>query len=269
MKEEDNEVGGNNLINRRKFLAINAKALIVIPPLIEATPSNKTSRNTSQGGEGVKRWVMVIDLRKCIGCHTCLAACKSENGVPLGIHYTWVETHEKGTYPNIKLLFLPRLCNHCDAPPCVQVCPVGATYKRADGIVMQDMNKCIGCRYCMTACPYGVRSFLWREPAGAWPEPWRGEATAKKGFVVKCHGCYHRIDKGLKPACVDACVGGARIFGGLEDPNSDVRRIIDSMPVKRLLGHLGFRPMVFYVALDEEAAERGMRDAGAKIVHEG
>jgi len=185
------------------------------------------------------------------------------------MEYTWVETHEKGKYPNIRLLFLPRLCNHCDNPPCTKVCPVIATWKREDGVVMQDINKCIGCRYCIAACPYQVRSFVWGEPSGSWPEPWMGEATAKHGFVVKCHGCYHRVDKGLKPACVEVCVGGARIFGDLEDPNSDVRKLIDSVSTAGLKSHLGTKPKVLYVELDERAAELGQKSAGTIVVHGG
>jgi tetrathionate reductase subunit B len=254
------------LLSRRKFLTKAGSALIATSIASLATTAKTSSQESQQ--LGVKEWCMVIDLRRCIGCQACFAACKSENGVPLGIEYTWVETHEKGKYPNIKLLFLPRLCNHCDKPPCVQVCPVKATWKREDGVVMQDINKCIGCRYCMAACPYGVRSFTWEEPSGAWFEPWMEKATAKHGFVVKCHGCYHRVEKGLKPACVEACVGGARIFGDFKDPNSEVRKLIDSLSTTRLKAYLGTEPMVFYIGLDEKVAELGRKAPGAIIVHE-
>ena len=257
-------------VSRREFLkkaavvTIGAATLASMPISSTLLSDHKEETQASF----VRKWAMVIDLRRCIGCQACFAACKSENGVPLGIQYTWVEAHEEGKYPNIKLTFLPRLCNHCDNPPCTPVCPVGATYKREDGIVMQDVNRCIGCRYCMAACPYEVRSFLWKEPTGAWPQAWKGVAEAKHGFVVKCHGCFHRIEKGLKPACVDACVGGARIFGDWDDPGSEVRRIVNTIPTQRLKAYLGTRPMVFYVGLSDKIAERGEKTAGTILVHE-
>jgi len=265
----EKETGDSN-VPRRDFLKL-AIGVVTGAATLASIPRSSlllSKQEAKLQAFSVKQWAMVIDLRRCIGCQACLAACKSENGVPLGIHYTWVETHEEGKYPNMKLTFLPRLCNHCDNPPCVQVCPVGATYKRGDGIVMQDVNRCIGCRYCMVACPYGVRSFLWEEPSGAWPQAWRGVAEAKHGFVVKCHGCFHRIEKGLKPACVDACVGGARVFGDLQDPNSEVRRIVDTIPTQRLKAYLGTKPMVFYVGLSDTIAERGKKAADTIIVHQ-
>jgi len=265
-KKETDETGAS----RRGFLksvagaSVGAAALATVP----ASPLLLSKKEPKEQTSPIKEWAMVVDLRRCIGCQACFAACKSENGVPLGIQYTWVETHEEGKYPNIKLTFLPRLCNHCDNPPCTPVCPVYATYKREDGIVVQDMNRCIGCRYCMAACPYEVRSFLWEEPSGAWPEAWKGKAEEKHGFVVKCHACYHRIEKGLKPACVDTCVGGARIFGDLQDPESEVRRIVDTIPTQTLKPYLGTKPMVFYVGLPEKVAERGKKDAATIIMHE-
>jgi len=257
-------------VSRREFLkltagaAVGAAALASIPGSSILLSKGEQNAQTSP----IKEWAMIVDLRRCIGCQACFAACKSENGVPLGIQYTWVETHEEGKYPHTKLTFLPRLCNHCDNPPCTPVCPVNATYKREDGIVMQDVNRCIGCRYCMAACPYEVRSFLWKEPNGAWPQAWNGKAEAKQGFVVKCHGCFHRIEKGLKPACVETCVGGARIFGDLQDPNSEVRKIIDTISTQRLKAYLGTKPMVFYLGLSDKIAERGKKAADTIIVHQ-
>ena len=120
----------------------------------------------------------------------------------------------------------------------------------------------------MAACPYEVRSFLWEEPKGAWPQAWNGKADAKHGFVVKCHGCFHRIEKGLKPACVDACVGGARIFGDMQDPNSAVRKVVDAIPTSGLKAYLGAKPMVFYVGLSDKIAERGKKAANTIVVHQ-
>ncbi|HEY4674831.1 MAG TPA: NrfD/PsrC family molybdoenzyme membrane anchor subunit, partial [Candidatus Bathyarchaeia archaeon] len=150
-------------VSRRDFLRITAGVTAGAAALASIPGSSifLSKQEAITQASTVEEWAMVLDLRRCIGCQACFAACKSENGVPMGIQYTWVETHEEGKYPNMKLTFLPRLCNHCDNPPCTQVCPVNATYKREqDGIVMQDVNRCIGCRYCMAACPYEVRSFL-------------------------------------------------------------------------------------------------------------
>src|SRR3990170_1244544 len=258
-------------VSRRDFLRITAGVTAGAAALASIPGSSifLSKQEAITQASTVEEWAMVLDLRRCIGCQACFAACKSENGVPMGIQYTWVETHEEGKYPNMKLTFLPRLCNHCDNPPCTQVCPVNATYKREqDGIVMQDVNRCIGCRYCMAACPYEVRSFLWEEPKGAWPQAWNGKADAKHGFVVKCHGCFHRIEKGLKPACVDACVGGARIFGDIQDPNSAVRKVVDAIPTSGLKAYLGAKPMVFYVGLSDKIAERGKKAANTIVVHQ-
>src|SRR3990172_4246370 len=267
-KEIQTNVSRRNLLKLAGATAAGATALAIIPGSSLLLQTVKAEVQESP----IKKWAMVVDLRRCIGCQACFAACKSENGVPLGIQYTWVETHEEGKYPNTKLTFLPRICNHCDNPPCVPVCPVNATFKREqDGIVMQDVNRCIGCRYCIAACPYEVRSFLWNEPSGAWPETWRivggGKAQAKQGFVVKCHGCFHRIEQGLKPACVEACVGGARIFGDLQDPNSEVNKIIDTVPTQRLKSYLGTKPMTFYVGLSDTLAERGKKAPDSIFVH--
>ena len=140
------------------------------------------------------KYGMVIDLRRCIGCHTCEVACKMENRVPLGVWQAWVKQIEKGSYPNVRKSFLPILCDHCDNPSCVTVCPTKASFKRKDGIVIIDPHTCIGCGYCMMACPYAVRYI---HPI--------------QKIVQKCSFCSHRIDAGLKPACVEACATGARV----------------------------------------------------------
>ena len=201
-------------------------------------------------------WVMVIDLRKCIGCQACVVACKSENNVPIGVYRTWVEVIEVGEFahdpdgdgtvllddgtfePNVKRFSLPRLCNHCDDPPCVEVCPVQATFKREDGLVLIDYQKCIGCGYCINACPYDARFF---NPV---------QQTADK-----CTFCVHRLDRGLLPACVTSCVARARIFGDLNDPNSDVAQLLAQYPTESLNASLGTGPQVFYIGLDGDLVD--------------
>lgn len=202
-------------------------------------------------------WVMVIDLRKCIGCQACVVACKSENNVPIGVYRTWVEVLEVGEFahdpdgdgtvllddggtyePNVKRFSLPRLCNHCDDPPCVEVCPVQATFKRADGLVLIDYAKCIGCGYCINACPYDARFF---NPV---------QQTADK-----CTFCVHRLDRGLLPACVTSCVARARVFGDLNDPDSEVAQLLAQYPTESLNASLGTRPQVFYIGLDGDLVD--------------
>jgi tetrathionate reductase subunit B len=186
-----------------------------------------------------KRWAMVIDLHKCVGCHTCAVACKSENNVPLGFWRSWVKGIQKGAYPDVKDHYLPRLCNNCDIAPCVKVCPVRATVRRPDGIVTIYFGKCIGCGLCIAACPYDAR-FI---------NPIRHTAD-------KCTFCQQRVDKGLLPACVTSCIGRARTFGDLNDPHSVVSRIVAKHSVQVLKKELGTRPMVYYIGADRDIQGR-------------
>lgn len=205
-------------------------------------------------------WVMVIDLQKCIGCDTCTVSCKAENRTPPGVSYNVVLETEIGQYPNTRKANLPRPCMQCDSPACAGVCPVSATSKGPGGIVTIDQSRCIGCRYCMTACPYGARSFDFGESyteMKGYDEvqaPGQGvERTARKknaapiGTVRKCTFCYHRLNRGEEPACVETCIGDARWFGDLNDPESVVARLAASPRAFRLKEELGTKPNVIYL----------------------
>lgn len=182
-----------------------------------------------------KKWGMVIDLRKCIGCHSCSVACKTENEVPPAVFRSWVKLMDKGVYPNARSLSLPVLCNNCENAVCVKVCPVKASYKRDDGIVMVDPHKCVGCKYCMAACPYQVRHL-----------------NPIRRYVQKCSFCYQRVDAGLMPACVETCPARARVFGDLNDPTSEIVKLLVENPTSVLKPESGTKPNVFYIALDKD-----------------
>ena len=215
-----------------------------------------------------RKWNMIIDLRKCIGCSACTIACKAENHLPPGVVYRPVMDEEVGEYPNVTRYFLPRPCMQCEDPPCTPVCPVNATWKRDDGIVVIDYNACIGCRYCIAACPYGARYFDFgddytddtpaRQPyeETASPEYGRrwtrdGNLSSPVGNVRKCQFCIHRLDAGMLPACVTTCIGGATYFGDKNDPDSLVNELLSrgttSGRVMRLKEELGTEPKVYYL----------------------
>ena len=197
---------------------------------------------------------MVIDLKTCVGCHSCTAACKSTNGTPPDIFFARVHEREVGEYPNARREFLPVLCNHCDEPPCVDVCPTGASYKRPDGIVAVNGDVCIGCRSCATACPYEHRHYV---PPGLLASGYfNGDLTLyekvkyrrwTEGTVIKCDFCMDRVDQGLKPACVDTCPAEARIFGDLSDPQSEPSRLLREREHFTLLPDAGTKPSVYYL----------------------
>lgn len=208
----------------------------------------RTSSLETRGKAGLKRYAMVIDLRRCIGCDACMVACKAEYDVPLGVFRTWVPYKVVGTYPNVKKQFMPRLCNHCDNPPCVRACPVGATYKVEDGgFVLQHYDRCIGCKACMAACPYNARFML----------PKSRTYTDIASAVDKCTFCHHRVTQGLAPACVQTCIGRARIFGDINDPRSEVAQLVANMPTQVLRPEAGTKPHVFYIGLDRNNSEFG------------
>jgi len=242
-------------VSRREFLARIAIAGAFPDVLLragEAIASGVSSEGTTSYGMG-------IDVDKCIGCGRCAVACKKENKVPPQPFFfrTWVERYIKTVdgrtevdSPNggvdgfpptleekqiLRAFFVPKLCNHCSNPPCVQVCPVGATFTTRDGVVLVDSEYCIGCRYCIQACPYGAR-FLHPETRTA----------------EKCTFCYHRVRKGLQPACVEVCPTKARVFGEIDRPGSPLTRLMRLNHVQVLKPHLNTRPRVFYANLDGE-----------------
>ena len=227
------------------------------------------------------RWGMVIDLDKCTACQACVVACQVENNVPFlgpeesqkgrSIYWMKLVALPEGKFPRGKVRFLPLPCLHCDNPPCVTVCPVDATNITPEGIVRQIFSRCIGCRYCTTACPYTVRYFNWYEPE--WPTP-MAEAlnpdvsVRPKGVVEKCTLCHHRLQKAranalaekrplapgeYTPACVESCPARAMVFGDLDDPNSEVAQQARSPRAFRLMEELGTKPKVIYLAEGERS----------------
>ncbi len=221
-----------------------------------------------------RKWVMVIDLQKCIGCKACTVSCVAENNLPPGVVYRPVVEEEIGEFPDVRRRFIPRPCMHCENPPCVPVCPVKATYKRPDGIVVVDYDVCIGCRYCLAACPYNARGADFGDyyadglaeespamvgadamayetrPNFEYGREWQrlpGKHDSPKGNARKCQFCLHRIENGLLPACVTTCLGGATYFGDYNDEESLVHKLVGSSRMMRLKEELGTEPKVFYL----------------------
>ena len=205
-----------------------------------------------------QRFGFAIDTKRCVGCHTCAVLCKSENNIPDGVWWNRALTDGgesidafKGSYKAASRTFITVACQHCENPACVKVCPVGATYKDPEtGIVRQDYDKCIGCRMCMAACPYtGVRSFNWEEPAYSVDFAVGDVDVAKhqKHTVEKCTFCYQRQARGEVPACMDLCPARARHFGDLDDPASDISKLVSEREYMQLLPSEGTRPSVYYL----------------------
>lgn len=213
------------------------------------------------------RWGMVIDLKRCVGCYACMIACKQEHFLPPDIFWCRLVIGETGKYPAVTKQMYPVLCNHCEEAACVKACPSGATTRREDGIVIVDYDKCVGCRYCLIACPYQQRTYY----ADGKKEYFPGQGLTEleiigrelyplqAGTVVKCNFCAERLDEGVKnglepgedreatPACVNVCPAKARTFGDLDDPNSEVSKLIRDRKGFQLHPEYGTEPSVYYI----------------------
>jgi molybdopterin-containing oxidoreductase family iron-sulfur binding subunit len=245
-------------MKRREFLQAAGGVVVAGASTAYAVRLLTTSHLGKAGTEvepSGKKWGMVIDLTRCReDCTACIDACRKENNVAdhddprWDVHWIRKVTleSEHGDAPGKPV---PLLCNHCDNPPCAQVCPVQATYKRDDGIVIVDHHRCIGCRYCMIACPYNARFFNFKES-----EEWPNEDFPRRshGVAEACTLCAHLLEKGEQPACVTACReagAGAIHVGDLNDPESNVSTLIASRPVSRIRPDLGTEPKVHYIGL--------------------
>lgn len=255
---------------RREFLKLGgacALGLALLPAVKgfaagTGSPEYLISPKALQG----KRWGLVIDMKKCWplyqeGCRRCFDTCRREHNIPAidnpkeEVKWIWTEPFANA-FPDQEHEFMAEdlkdnpfivLCNHCDNPPCVRVCPTKATFKRKDGIVMIDYHRCIGCRYCMAACPYGARSFNFRDPRPYIKEKNPAYPTREKGVVEKCTLCVERIDTGLPPACVEACPARAITFGDLADPAAPVRQLLKTRYTIQRKPELGTHPSVYYI----------------------
>ena len=195
------------------------------------------------------RYGMVIDLRTCVGCQACMVACTTENQTPFWSDKfrTHVEDKEKGTYPDVHRILLPRLCMHCENTPCLSACPTGATYKTRDGIVLVNYDRCIGCYACCIACPYDARYPYESDDVTREKELYGKNVTHEVPHVDKCTFCEHRIAEHREPACVSTCPTQTRIFGDLDDPSSAVHKLATSGKATALNQGLGTSPKVFYI----------------------
>ncbi len=243
-------------LNRRDFLKVAG----VGAAAVTATQILGKAGASEGAASGPRQWAMVIDQSKCTGCGYCTLACQAHNDVSPDIQ--WNRVTPAGQVAG-KDVFLARPCMQCTKAPCVEVCPVKASYYRPDGIVMMDYDRCIGCRYCEVACPYQARSFNWKAFTGPNPAvPQWGQpevARRPRGVVEKCAFCYQRIDRGLAlgltpgvdadatPACVVACPTGARVFGDIQDPDSKVSQLLRQKITYRLRDDLGTGPRVYYI----------------------
>lgn len=257
--------------SRREFLwdavrtfTFGALSLTAIPALVDIAEASEDGEGKAADGpkeakKGTILYGFLVDTTKCVGCGGCMVACQTENDVPDGQFRTWVERYvymkdgsvrvdmvREAPYsfaalppidPELveKSFFVPKLCNHCVNTPCIQVCPVGASFMTPEGIVLVDAERCMGCSYCVQACPFGTR-FI----------------NKNTQVADKCTWCYHRVKKGEKPACVEACPTGTRIFGNIADPESDISKALAANRIDVLKSYLGTRPKTRYIGLTAE-----------------
>ena len=251
---------------RRGFLSEGGLILFSLAsrPLLSVFPGTGTfGKSLQKGPAAVKRWAMVVNLTKCAsqkGCRDCIKVCHEIHNVPdFGnekdeIKWIWTVPYAK-VFPEQEQSLAEDLkekptivfCDHCDNPPCVKVCPTGSTWRREDGVVMIDYHRCIGCRYCMAGCPYGSRSFNWKNPRTVLKNINPNYPTRTKGVVEKCNFCVERLDEGLLPACVEACPEKAMLFGDLNAENSELKKVLKSAHVVQRQPELGTKPSIYYV----------------------
>jgi Fe-S-cluster-containing dehydrogenase component len=253
--------------DRRTFLKVAGLTLVgfAARPGWEAlSKMNISDPSSAPGISNQKKWAMAVLMKNCWGeegCRDCIAACHRIHNVPeFGnikeeIKWIWTVPYAK-VFPDHPFEFMdeafqtgpvPLLCNHCDDPPCVKFCPTRATWKREDGIVMMDFHRCIGCRYCMAGCPYGSRSFNWKDPRPFIKKVNSEFPTRTKGVVEKCNFCEERLSRGLLPACVEACKEKALVFGDLKEPGSEIGKVLLNQTVYQRQPELGTRPKVYYI----------------------
>ncbi|RPJ09056.1 MAG: 4Fe-4S dicluster domain-containing protein [Deltaproteobacteria bacterium] len=254
-------------VDRRALLKVAGLTLLGLTAKPGWEVFSKVSSHEPSPAPGMtaaKRWAMAIHLERCWeaeGCRDCIDACHRIHNVPdLGtlkeeIKWVWTMPYEK-VFPEHEFELTgeghrtkptPLLCNHCDDPPCTRYCPTRATWRQEDGIVMMDFHRCIGCRYCMAGCPYGSRSFNWRDPRPFIKKINLEFPTRTKGVVEKCNFCEERLAQGLLPACVEACKEKALVFGDLKQSGSEIRRVLQGKTVYQRQPELGTKPRVYYL----------------------
>jgi molybdopterin-containing oxidoreductase family iron-sulfur binding subunit len=251
-------------ITRKDFLRLSGLSLLAAGCKQAVRSATQPALGARAGSAQPVRRGMVIDLGKCRekdGCSACIRACNAAHNVPQianrahEVKWIWTEPYatvfpsaQNGYSPqSYAETMVPLLCNHCADPPCTRVCPTQATWKRDDGIVMMDWHRCIGCRYCIAACPYGSRSFNWEDPRPSIASINPDFPTRTKGVVEKCNFCEERLARGLKPACVDACPQHVFTFGNLADPDSEPRQLLRERFAVQREPELGTGPSVFYL----------------------